>query len=80
MSFTAGHGDGCRRAQAGGGDRFGCEAFRCVSRSGLTVGVLKHPEVGEVFAYEVDGFGSAYFMDDANIPSLLSLPYLGKKG
>ena len=32
---------------------------------------------GKVFAYEVDGFGSAYFMDDANIPSLLSLPYLG---
>ena len=30
-----------------------------------------------MFAYEVDGFGSAYFMDDANIPSLLSLPYLG---
>lgn len=29
------------------------------------------------FAYEVDGFGSAYFMDDANIPSLLALPYLG---
>ena len=33
-----------------------------------------------MFAYEVDGFGSAYFMDDANIPSLLSLPYLGKNG
>ena len=45
----------------------------------MTVGVLKHPEVGEVFAYEVDGFGSAYFMDDANIPSLLSLPYLGRR-
>lgn len=31
----------------------------------------------EVLAYEVDGFGNAIFMDDANIPSLLSLPYLG---
>nr|WP_297382885.1 glycoside hydrolase family 125 protein [uncultured Roseateles sp.] len=32
---------------------------------------------GEVWAYEVDGFGNQFFMDDANAPSLLSLPYLG---
>jgi meiotically up-regulated gene 157 (Mug157) protein len=25
----------------------------------------------------VDGFGNAYLIDDANVPSLLSLPYLG---
>jgi len=30
--------------------------------------------------YEVDGFGSFYYMDDANIPSLLSLPVLGYMG
>ncbi len=29
------------------------------------------------YVYEVDGFGNQLFMDDANVPSLLSLPYLG---
>ena len=29
------------------------------------------------YAYEVDGYMSSYFMDDANIPSLLALPYMG---
>jgi hypothetical protein len=40
-------------------------------------GLEDHPRFGKVYAYEVDGFGSHYFMDDANIPGLLSLPYLG---
>jgi len=40
-------------------------------------GVVDHPMHGRVYAYEVDGFGSYMMMDDANIPSLLSLPYLG---
>ena len=38
--------------------------------------VVKHPKYGKIYAYEVDGFGNALMMDDANIPSLLSLPYL----
>ena len=39
--------------------------------------VVKHPTFGNVYAYEVDGYGNHYFMDDANVPSLLALPYLG---
>ncbi|MES2734168.1 MAG: glycoside hydrolase family 125 protein [Bacteroidota bacterium] len=39
--------------------------------------VVEHPQYGKVYAYEVNGFGSYNLMDDANIPSLLSLPYLG---
>ena len=31
---------------------------------------------GMIWAYEVDGFGSQSLMDDANVPSLLGLPYL----
>ncbi len=36
-----------------------------------------HPEHGEIIPYETDGFYNCHFMDDANVPSLLSLPYLG---
>jgi len=40
-------------------------------------GILNHPFCGQIYAFEVDGFGNGLFMDDANIPSLLSAPYLG---
>ena len=40
-------------------------------------GSVEHPKYGSIYAYEVDGFGNRLFMDDANVPSLLSLPYLG---
>jgi meiotically up-regulated gene 157 (Mug157) protein len=33
-------------------------------------------EQGTIWAYEVDGFGGQMLMDDANVPSLLGLPYL----
>lgn len=38
--------------------------------------IVPHPKYGKVYAFEVDGFGNAYFMDDANVPSLLAMPYL----
>ncbi|HUH19818.1 glycoside hydrolase family 125 protein [Albibacterium sp.] len=38
--------------------------------------IFNHPEYGKIYAFEIDGFGSSYLMDDANVPSLLSLPYL----
>ena len=39
--------------------------------------VFEHPQFGQVFAYEIDGYGSRVYMDDANMPSLLGLPLLG---
>jgi uncharacterized protein len=39
--------------------------------------IIEHPQYGKIYAYEVNGFGSYNLMDDANIPSLLALPYLG---
>ena len=38
---------------------------------------VHHPTAGDIWAYEIDGFGNALCMDDANVPSLLGMPYLG---
>lgn len=39
--------------------------------------IVKNKKGEEIYAYEVDGLGNALIMDDANIPNLLSIPYLG---
>ncbi len=39
--------------------------------------VVNHPKYGKIYAFEVDGFGNALMMDDANVPSLLAMAYLG---
>ncbi|WP_413376545.1 glycoside hydrolase family 125 protein [Alkalihalobacillus sp. 1P02AB] len=38
---------------------------------------VNHPIFGEMYAYETDGEQNFNLMDDANVPSLLSIPYLG---
>lgn len=38
--------------------------------------IIDHADYGKIYAYEVNGYGSYNLMDDANVPSLLGLPYL----
>ena len=54
-------------------DKFAIEIDNAINK----YGVFKHLNFGKIYAYEVDGFGNAVFMDDANVPSLMSLAYLG---
>lgn len=43
----------------------------------LKFAVVDHGRFGKIFAYEVDGYGNQLFMDDANAPNLMSIPYFG---
>jgi meiotically up-regulated gene 157 (Mug157) protein len=47
-----------------------------VSKALADNAVVDTPNHGKIYAYEVNGYGSANMMDDANVPSLLSLSYL----
>lgn len=50
---------------------------RNIDRALSVHATIDHPTWGRVYAYELDGYGSHTIMDDAVVPSLLSLPYLG---
>ena len=39
--------------------------------------IFERKDFGKIYALEIDGFGNALFIDDANVPNLLSIPYLG---
>lgn len=54
-----------------------CAAFADEVTAALRAHGLTHDAEGQsVWAFEVDGFGNALFMDDANAPGLMSLAYL----
>ena len=55
-----------------------CKAFSDEVKLAVEKYAIKeHLEFGKIYAYEVDGFGNTIFMDDANVPSLMSLAYIG---
>ena len=55
-----------------------CEALREEIQHGIEAyAVYDHPKYGKIYACETDGMGNRRLFDDANVPSLLSLPYLG---
>lgn len=55
-----------------------CEALASeVEQAVQRDGRMHDPNGDSFWAYEIDGFGNQLFMDDANVPSLLGLPYLG---
>ncbi|MDR6625888.1 glycoside hydrolase family 125 protein [Caulobacter segnis] len=55
-----------------------CVAFADEVSAALKAhGMTLAPDGQPVWAFEVDGYGNALFMDDANAPGLLSLAYLG---
>jgi meiotically up-regulated gene 157 (Mug157) protein len=48
-----------------------------VRRGIQAYGLVPVKKYGKIYAYEVDGLGHAILTDDANVPSLLSAPYIG---
>lgn len=69
-NFAREYGDAALAARA--------QTLRKQIQTGLTAyALVQHPNHGIIYAYETDGLGHYTLMDDANVPSLLALPYLG---
>ncbi len=72
--------DGVAPLAAATGERAGATAADTLGRD-IRAAVARDATVrvggGTIWAYEVDGLGGRVLMDDANAPSLLSLPALG---
>lgn len=61
-------------------DRLGAECMALaeeVEKATLAWGVVDHQELGKIYAYECDGYGNYLMMEDAGVPGLITIPYLG---
>ena len=55
-----------------------CDALREQIDAGIQkYCIVDHPKYGKIYACETDGDGNYCMIDDANVPSLLSIPYIG---
>ncbi|MBR3955816.1 MAG: glycoside hydrolase family 125 protein [Clostridia bacterium] len=55
-----------------------CKELRIEIDYGIQVyGVVDHPKFGKIYCCETDGMGNRRLFDDANVPNLISMPYLG---
>lgn len=58
-----------------------CEKLRSEIQEGISkFAIVEDEKFGKIYASEVDGLGNDFRFDDANVPSLLSAPYLGYCG
>jgi len=48
-----------------------------VEKATLSNGIVEQKEFGKIYAYECDGLGNYKLMEDAGIPGLITIPYLG---
>lgn len=55
-----------------------CSSLKADIEKGISeFAVVDHEKHGKIYACEVNGKGDYFLFDDANVPSLLSAPYLG---